>query len=112
VSGFNALDYLDFDDGECAATKRSVEVRGPAVFKVEDKIEALFLSAQWRLVATVDGVEVDVSGLSDHARSVSYVHMWARGVLRYKKRELIAMGVDVEAEYVKHLGNVSEIRNC
>lgn len=105
---FNLLDYLsDADSNECAVTMRSPTV--PAPFVVEDKLIALFLTAQWKLTAYVDGKFYDSLPPIDHARSKEFIKEWALRLLRKDRRYLESIGVDVVTEYAKLGGDTRDL---
>jgi hypothetical protein len=80
---------------------------------VEDKMEALFTSAEWTLVATVKTpqgeVEITRSTTIRTTHTQPFTKRWARQVIRSNKRRLRKMGVDVDSTYVSWGGLLEDL---
>jgi|SRR5579863_2392773 len=112
-SNFGEIDLnLDdlIDEDPPPSTQRTP---GSATFDVEDKMEALFVSAEWTLIATVKnnlGVkEIARSTTVPKAHTAPFTKRWTREVIRSNKKKLRKMGVDVEATYAKWGGKLEDL---
>lgn len=112
-------DDLDLDpislseDGD--EPPETLPVPGSAKLTIEDKCEALFISAEWTLVATVNGTK----GRIELARSTSikkshtdpFIKRWTRQVIRANKARLWRLGVDVSAVYLQWGGLLEDLED-
>lgn len=83
---------------------------GTADLIIEDKCSALFFSAIWELVATIDNEEIARSTESNIAHSRSFTRQWTRQVIRLHYVTLRRAGVDAEAEYIKWGGKLEDLK--
>lgn len=98
---FGEIDLDDLiDEDPPPSTKR---MPGSATFEVEDKEEALFISAEWTLIARVKDANGKIiiaqSTTMKKAHSAAFMKRWTRQVIRSNQKKLRKMGVDVEKVY-------------
>ena len=108
---FGELNLDDLiDEDPPPSTKR---MPGSATFVVEDKMDALFYSATWTLIATVKDSNGEIviaqSTESKKAHSAGFLKRWARAWIRTHQRRLRKMGVDVDAVYVGYGGMLEDL---
>jgi hypothetical protein len=114
LSGFGDVD-LDLEDlideDPPPSTRRTP---GSADLEVEDKCEALFISATWTLVAVVkDGggkVVIEQSTPSSKGHTEAFTKRWVRQLIRVNEERLRRMGVDVEKTYQTWGGVLDDLR--
>ena len=108
---FGELDLDDLIDEDPPPSTRRTP--GSATFEVEDKMSALFISAEWTLIATVKtnqgDVEITRSTTIGKSHTVPFTKRWARQVIRSNQRKLRKMGVDVDATYLKWGGLLEDL---
>lgn len=68
---------------------------------VEEQLQ-LFFSAEWKLVARVNGAVIEYSPVKSAAHSQDQIKHWARDVICKHDSYLRILGVDVDAAYVKY----------
>jgi hypothetical protein len=98
---FGEIDLDDLiDEDPPPSTKR---MPGSATFEVEDKEEALFISAEWTIIAKVKDkngkVVIAQSTTTSKAHSQAFIKRWTRQVIRSNQKKLRKMGVDVDQVY-------------
>lgn len=107
---FGGSDFVDEDPPP--STQRQP---GSATLDIEDKMVALFTSAEWTLVATVR----DNKGPKELVRSTTtlqshtqpFVKRWARQTIRSNKDKLRRAGVDVDAAYLGWGGVLADLED-
>lgn len=113
--GMGVYDYARMmgmlgEEDECFVDDRPTwPVPGTASLSVEEKAVALFTSAEWVIVAEVNGKEVARSEACAKPYTKDYLRQWARDYIVSTYSTLRGYGVDAEAEYVKHGGNASDL---
>lgn len=105
-SGFGELD-LDFSGEEPAP--ETLPMAGTAHLKVEDKCEALFLTAEWTLIATVGTHELGRSSTIQKSHSEAFKKRWTRQLIRQNKARMRRLGVDVEKTYLDWGGILEDL---
>lgn len=115
--GFGEID-LDFgnignvmcDDEPAPET---LPTPGSATLKVEDKEEALFITAEWTVVATVIGTkgkhELGRSTTIKKSHTAPYIKRWTRQLIRQNQARLVRLGVDVPATYLQWGGLLDDL---
>lgn len=98
--------HIDIDEEPAPET---LPMAGSAHLVIEDKCEALFISAEWTIKATVGKHEIAKSTSSSKAHTVPFIKRWARQVIRTNKARLRRLGVDVEAVYVQWGGILEDL---
>ena len=104
-NGFGDLDFSGFDE----PAPETLPMAGTAHLKIEDKCEALFLTAEWTLIATVGTHEMARSTTIQKAHSEAYKKRWTRQVIRQNKARMRRLGVDVEQTYVDWGGALEDL---
>jgi len=82
---------------------------GTANLKVEDRCQALFITAEWVIVARVGETELARSTHRSIPHSKAYVAQWTRQFIRQNKERLRRLGVDVPRTYVQQGGLLSDL---
>jgi len=100
--------FSDDDDESPPSTKRTP---GSAELVVIDKCDALFISAEWTLIASVGTQEIARSSPIPRSHSNAFMKQWTRYVIRTHKVELRRLGVDVEKTYVKWGGIIQDLND-
>ncbi len=108
---FGELDLDDLiDEDPPPSTKR---MPGSATLEVEDKEEALFISAEWTIKATVKDANGKViiaqSTTSKKAHTQPFIKRWTRQMIRMNQKKLRKMGVDVEKAYQQWGGLLEDL---
>ncbi len=103
IEGFGEINLDDLiDEDPPPSTQRTP---GSSTLVIEDKMDALFTSAEWTLIATVKQTNGDViitkSTTVPKAHTLPFTKRWARQVIRSNKKRLRRMGVDVDSVYLK-----------
>jgi hypothetical protein len=96
------IDLDDLIDEDPPPTTRRAP--GSSTLVIEDKMAALFTSAEWTLVATVRDSKGDKelvrSSTITQAHTQPFIKRWARQVIRANKVQLRRLGVNVETVYL------------
>lgn len=108
-TGFAEVDLDPLDLSLDEEAPETIPTAGSANLIIEDKCEALFFSAEWTVVARVNGKELARSMAQDHTHTVPFVQRWARQMIRTNKARLRRLGVDVEATYIKWGGILEDL---
>lgn len=104
--GFGEIEFgLSLEDEE----PETVPSPGSACLVIEDKCEALFISAEWTLRATVGKFELAKSSTINKPHTGPFIKRWARQVIRSHKARLRRLGVDVEATYLQWGGILEDL---
>ena len=82
---------------------------GSSKLIVIDKCEALFFSAVWTIIASVNGKTIAMSSESVKPHSDPFIRQWSRQMIRKNYSQLRAIGVDAEDEYVKLGGDLADL---
>ena len=110
IFGISVDDDDLIDEDPPPSTRRQP---GSAKLEIEDKMDALFTSAEWTLVARVrdnKGVTIiEQSTVSKQAHSAPFTKRWARQAIRSNQRRLRKMGVDVDAVYLQWGGRLEDL---
>lgn len=112
-TAFGELNLDDLiDEDPPPSTQRTP---GSATLEIEDKMDALFISATWSLIAIARDGRGDTvlakSTESQKAHSAAFMKRWTRQVIRSNKKKLRKMGVDVEATYLKWGGDLEDLED-
>ncbi len=83
---------------------------GTGLLIVEDKCEALFISATWTVTAHVGEELIAKSETTDHAHSDAFIARWARQAIRTNYVRLRQLGVDAEGYYLKYGGKLEDLK--
>lgn len=88
---------------------------GQATLVVEDKMDALFISATWTLVARVKSaagtIVVNTFGPDNSPHDAAFTRRWVRQYVRQNKRYLRSKGVNVNSTYAKWGGDVGDLED-
>lgn len=77
------------------------------VMSIEDVKLELFLTSEWVVIARVGSTVIDRSSSSSQPHSDKFIQFWARRLIKQEKDRLIALDVDVVAEFLAR-GGVKE----
>lgn len=116
-SGIGALDaYVDDlypDDNSGPKTERSPEKEvwptGDFSIVSYDDYQPLFTSASWVVTMKINGKLVETSNPSDKPHTVEYVNRWTKQLIRTRKAWLKSIGVNVEKEYKRYGGDITDL---
>lgn len=101
---WNPTANLDFDDDELYPPP-TLPARGSARTKIESRVEPLFISADWVIVASVNGKTIARSSASPTKHTDAAIARWSREMYRRHRVQLESLGVDVELEYTRAGGS-------
>jgi hypothetical protein len=107
LSGFGDIDLISCTDDD--EEPDTVPLPGTAHLVVEDKCEALFITAEWTVVATVGAHELGRSTTIKKSHTQPYIKRWARQLIRQNKVRLRRLGVDVDATYLQWGGLLDDL---
>lgn len=111
-NAFNGFGDLDFSGwGEEEPAPETLPMPGTAHLKVEDKCDALFITAEWTLIATVGRHEMGRSTTISKPHSDAFIKRWTRQLIRTNKARMRRLGVDVEATYLQWGGILQDLED-
>lgn len=84
-------------------------VPGSASLLIYDKIEPLFISATWTIIASVNGTILEKSKESNKPHTQDYLKRWSRYFIRTHASTLKNLGVDIDLEYQKWGGTLEDL---
>lgn len=116
-SGIGALDaYVDDlypEDDAGPKTERSPEKEqwptGDFSIEAYDDYQPLFTSATWVVTMKINGKLVETSGPSIKPHTNEYISRWVKQQIRTRKAWLKSIGVNVETEYKRYGGDISDL---
>lgn len=108
-NGFGELDFSGLDLDE--PPPETLPMAGTAHLKVEDKCEALFITAEWTLIATVGTHEMGRSTTIPKSHSEAFMKRWTRQLIRQNKARMRRLGVDVEKTYLDWGGLLEDLED-
>ena len=108
-SGLSDLDFSGFGQVGEEPEPETVPVPGSAHLVVEDKCEALFVTADWTIVAKVGEHELGRSSTIKQAHTRPFIKRWVRHLIRQNKARLRRLGVDVPATYTQWGGVLADL---
>lgn len=82
---------------------------GSALIEIKQVENALFFSAEWKIVVFVNGNPLYESEVTGTPQTQGVVDMWSRHCLRKKYNHLRARGVDVDTLYTTLGGNKNDL---
>lgn len=101
--------FAEFENLDIEDDKPTWPSPGSGTLKIEDKCEALFISATWKVVATVNGKVFSETWESAKPHDQSFIKNWSLQLLKDNYEKLRSLGVDVEGHYKKLGGNVDDL---
>jgi len=96
---------VDFDD----ASSSSLPACGTAHTLVQDKQQVLFYSIEWIMTASVNGKVIAQSTPKSQPHTKAELARWTRAMYRHHQRALRMLGVDVDREYRRAGGFMSDL---
>jgi hypothetical protein len=101
--------FSEFDDDLNQNDRPTWPPPGSADLVIVDQYEALFYSATWTIVASVNGEIIHTSREAHQPHDQLFIKRWSKQFVRIHYSQLRELGVDADAEYVKFGGNLDDL---